>query len=99
MVFKQPGFSCNPCRWYPTLITLPSGNLLILEGALIAGYDVYANQINPTWQVLTVATTALSYKTLLPSTAFTEQAPYALYPLAFILPHSGSLLVRCPSSL
>jgi hypothetical protein len=72
---------------------------LILEGAILAGYVVYANQMNPTWQILNVATTALSYKTLLPSSSFTEQAPYALYPLSFILPHTGSLLVGCPFSL
>lgn len=66
---------------------------MIFEGSVIAGYDVYANQMNPTWQILNVVSTALSYKTLIPSTAFTEQAPYSLYPLSYILPHTGSLLV------
>lgn len=66
---------------------------MLFEGATLAGYDVYAAQMNPTWQVLDVVSTALTYATTIPSTAFTEQAPNALYPLSFILPHSGSLLV------
>ncbi len=69
----------------------------MFQGALLAGYDVYNYQINPTWQVLNVVSTALSYKTLIPSTAFTEQAPYSLYPLLFVLPHTGSVLVSCAS--
>ena len=73
-------------------MTLPSGNLLILEGDYESS-GVAISSVNPTWQVLNVATTALSFTKTLPDTAFAVQTPYTLYPLTFILPHTGSLLV------
>ena len=82
------------CRWYPTLLTLPSGNVLIVGGNFIASgsggsYDTQ----NPTYQVLNSANTALSYKRLMPTSLLTDVIPYALYPLIFQLPRTQSILV------
>ena len=51
---------CPARRWYPTVMTLPSGNILIVGGALVAnGGGGYYNSQNPSWQILNPATLAL----------------------------------------
>ena len=52
--------------------------------------------INPTWQTYNPVTTALTYNTLFPTTALTSQVPYSTYPLMWVLPRSGSVMVRLP---
>ena len=81
-------------RWYPTLLTLTTGNLLVVGGSTVTSGEGNPATINPTWQLYTPASTALSYNTLFPSTILTDQVPYSLYPLMWLLPHSGSMLVR-----
>ena len=88
---------CPARRWYPTVMTLPSGNILIVGGALVAnGGGGYYNSQNPSWQILNPATLALSYKTPLPTSIILDAVPYALYPLMWQLPHTPSILARPP---
>lgn len=82
-------------RWYPTLMTLPSGNVLIVGGNLVAnGGGGTPSSQNPTYQILNSATAALGYKILLPTNLLQTVVPYALYPLIFQLPRTQSILVR-----
>lgn len=83
------------CRWYPTLLTLPSGNIIIVGGCLVTSGGYAADLQNPTWQIYNVATQGLTYNKPFPTTILTDQVPYSLYPLMWVLPHTGSVLVRC----
>ena len=82
------------CRWYPTLLTLPSGNILIVGGCLVTSGDYAVDLQNPTWQIYNVATQKLTYNSPFPTTILTDQVPYSLYPLMWVLPGTGSVLVR-----
>ena len=76
-------------------MTLPSGNILIVGGSLVAsgsGGNYYSQ--NPSYQVLNPATLALSYKKPLPSSIILDAVPFALYPLMWQLPHTPSILAR-----
>ena len=81
-------------RWYPTLLTLTTGNLLIVGGSTVTSGEGNPYTINPTSQLYYPGSSALSYNTLFPTTILTDQVPYSLYPLMWLLPHSGSMLVR-----
>lgn len=87
------------CRWYPTVLTLPSGNILIVGGSYVASGSggTYYSQ-NPTYQILNPATLTLSYKTNLPTSILLDAVPFALYPLMWQLPHTPSILARSPPS-
>ena len=83
-----------PCRWYPTLTTLPSGNILTVGGCLVTSGSYAADLQNPTWQIYGTVNQTLSYNSPFPTTILTDQVPYSLYPLMWVLPETASILVR-----
>ena len=82
------------CRWYPTIATLPSVNFLIVGGCLVTSGGYASDLQNPTWQIYGTTNQTLSYNSPFPTTILTDQVPYSLYPLMWVLPETASLLVR-----
>ena len=65
-----------------------------MGGCLVTSGGYAADLQNPTWQIYNSASQGLSYTSPFPTSILTDQVPYSLYPLMFVLPGTGSVLVR-----
>ena len=74
-------------------MTLPSGNILIVGGSLITSGNYNKETQNPTWQIYNPSSQTLTYNTPFPTSILIDQVPNSLYPLMWVLPFTGSILV------
>lgn len=83
-------------RWYPTIVTLYTGNNIILSGSL-KNMDLsnLANTNNPTYEYYPAKTTTPAWPRTLP--ILNDAFPYNLYPISFSLP-TGKLLLFVANS-
>ncbi|KAK9825584.1 hypothetical protein WJX74_007675 [Apatococcus lobatus] len=88
-------------RWYPSLLTLANGNILIMGGAQVPGGDVAgeclatgatrASTDNPSYIIYDPDSNSLSAD--VPFTLLSVTWPFNLYPFLALLPGSRSILV------
>ena len=82
-------------RWYPTVTTLPTGNINVMGGALVTSGNNQAVDMNPTWNSYNVATRTIGTAQPMPTNIVLDQVTpillKSLQTLVKTLPHRETL--------
>ncbi|KAJ3188211.1 hypothetical protein HDU85_005361 [Gaertneriomyces sp. JEL0708] len=76
-------------RWYPTLITLPNEDVMILGGHHIYFAPTEPRANDPSYEIFKAATSTLEPP--VPVEVLVPTFPINMYPISYVLPHTGEV--------